>query len=127
MQTSESIGSRLASNKRRIGADARVRFAITGLSASPRVERAAESFIDALATALSTEDTAAVAAWVHAQKGLAPAYHIREIAHVTCMAVASETAQFCRGSFREVMRTLQRVEALIAKLVHEPKQLRTAA
>lgn len=127
MRTSEVISERLASNKVKVGSDALLRFSLTGLQADANASRVAERLIDALAVALRTKDAEAVRYWVDGAKGIAPAFHLRELAHATCMAVAAETAHFCRESFREVMSVLQKVEALIANLVRESEVLQAAA
>jgi hypothetical protein len=127
MSSSEAISDRVLANRRKIGSDALVRFGLSGHRLEDRTQPSAERLIDALAITLKTDDPGAVCNWAASERDITPAFHVRELAHAMCMAVAAETAYVFRGSFREVMATLQRAEASIAQVVRESEGLRVAA
>ena len=52
--------------------------------------------------------------WARKQRLQTGTIQLRELAHATCMAIGSEVARSLRGSFKDVMSVLRRVELDLA-------------
>ena len=110
----EGLANRIVSDRRRIGDEALLRYSLAAFHVDGCTEKAADRFIDALATTLETGDTSQVVRWAMCERAETAPLPLRELAHATCMAIGAEVARSFRGSFREVMGTLRTVEADLA-------------
>lgn len=110
----EGIANRIVSDRRRIGIEALERYGLAAFRVDNRVERAADRFIDAIATTLETGDTSQVVRWALSERAETAPLPLRELAHATCMTIGAEVARSFRGSFREIMGTLRNVETDLA-------------
>src|SRR5271165_158146 len=111
---SEGIADRIVSDRRRIGDEALLRYGLATFHVDSRAELAADRFIDALAATLETGDTSEVVRWAISERADTAPLPLRELAHATCMTIGAEVAHSFRGSFREIMGVLRRVETDLA-------------
>jgi hypothetical protein len=110
---SSGIADRIVDYRHRISGDALLRYQLAAFQIDRRIEKSTDHVVDALLVALETGETTEVVRWARTQPAQTP-LQIRELAHAACMAIGAEVARSFRGSFREVMGVLRRVEADLA-------------
>jgi cell division inhibitor SulA len=113
MIKSDSVIPRIASKRQRISDEALTRYGLAAFKIDPQTQNSADRVVEALLVTLETGETSEVVRWAKSQRSQSTS-ETRELAHAACMAIGSEVARNVRGSFREVMALLSRVEAELA-------------